>query len=108
VIRPQFWVIRRVFWLTLGAVLGIAGYRRALALARSLTPSAQAGRLAGFAADVRAGMAEYMERHPAGGASTLESHGERRQLRGGPGGPARPARSRPPDDHDDDDDKDGR
>ena len=30
-------MIRRVFWLTLGAALGISGYRRATALARAIT-----------------------------------------------------------------------
>jgi uncharacterized protein with LGFP repeats len=92
-------VIRRLFWLSLGAVLGVSGYRRAVALARSLSPVAQAGRMAGFLADVREGMAVYMERHPAGGRPTLEGHGERRHVRGQSVGRSR---SRP------DDDKDGR
>ena len=31
-------MIRRLFWLVLGAVLGVSGYRKATALARSLRP----------------------------------------------------------------------
>jgi hypothetical protein len=92
-------VIRRLFWLTLGAVLGVSGYRRVTALMRSLSPAAQAGRAGRFLADVREGMAAYMERQPLGRPSTLESHGERRQVRGQSAGQAR---SRP------DEDKDGR
>jgi fermentation-respiration switch protein FrsA (DUF1100 family) len=33
-------VIRRGFWLTLGAVIGVTGYRRAARLARSVLPAA--------------------------------------------------------------------
>jgi hypothetical protein len=68
-------MIRRLFWLVRGAILGVAGYRRATALARSLRP-APPGSLADFAADVREGMALYMERQ-AGGPSTLEGHARR-------------------------------
>ena len=50
-------MIRRMFWLTLGAVLGVTGYRKATAFARSLRPAPRASGLAEFAADVREGMA---------------------------------------------------
>jgi hypothetical protein len=36
-------VIRRGFWLTLGAVIGVTGYRRAARLARSVLPAAAVG-----------------------------------------------------------------
>jgi hypothetical protein len=36
-------VIRRGFWLAAGAVLGVAGYRRATRLARSLAPAISSG-----------------------------------------------------------------
>jgi hypothetical protein len=64
-------VIRRGFWLAAGAVLGVTGYRRATRFARALAgqPSAQRARTAagglvsaaGFAKDVRDGMAEYWD-----------------------------------------------
>ena len=86
-------MIRRLFWLTLGAVLGVAGYRRAAALARSLRPVPR-GNLAGFAADVREGMALYMERQAARAPSfTLEGHAKRGLPRG-----AAPARTDEPKD----------
>ena len=66
-------MIRRLFWLTLGAVLGVAGYRRLTALARAVSPAARAPGLARFAGDVREGMQLYRERLPANAASTLES-----------------------------------
>ena len=87
-------MIRRLFWLVLGAALGIAGYRRASRAARMLLPnSGPAGQVGGrparaalahgassgltqpargrsagpgtaaFVRDVRAGMAEYLDRH---------------------------------------------
>jgi hypothetical protein len=84
-------VIRRLFWLLAGAVLGVTGYRRAGRLARSLRPASAvrpagrvlravawprhpAGRPAGRAArshvapfleDVRDGMEIYLDRHAA-------------------------------------------
>jgi hypothetical protein len=88
-------VIRRLFWLLAGAVLGVTGYRRAGRLARSLRPTsairpagrvlravtwpghgpagragragspAAAGRVAPFLADVRDGMDIYLDRHAA-------------------------------------------
>ncbi len=82
-------MIRRLVWLGIGAVLGITGYRRVTRAAKSLLPSgdllAPLGRrsagsgparqvpartsarggagTAAFVRDVRAGMAEYMDRH---------------------------------------------
>jgi hypothetical protein len=64
-------VIRRLFWLTLGAVMGVAGYRRATALVRSLSPGHRARELTRFASDVREGMELYMERHPGQAPPTL-------------------------------------
>jgi len=78
-------VIRRGFWLGLGAVLGIAGYRRVTRAVRMLTPQSVAQRALGrgpesgqrftarglgsetasFARDVRAGMTEYLDAHDA-------------------------------------------
>ena len=94
---------RRLFWLVLGAVLGVTGYRKATAIARSLRPAPRASALAEFAADVREGMAVYMERQAQPPASTLEGH----RPRGLPAG--RPAASQPrPDPHHHDELKDGR
>jgi hypothetical protein len=82
-------MIRRLIWLAIGAVLGITGYRRVTRAAKSLLPRADLlaplGRRSGsgpsrqiparspasgagagtaaFVRDVRAGMAEYMDRH---------------------------------------------
>jgi hypothetical protein len=91
-------MIRRLFWLLLGAALGVAGYRRAAALARTLNPARGAGGLAGFAADVREGMALYMARHSGDTPSTLEGHP--------PSGPAPGRRALRNNDHNDQ--KDGR
>ena len=98
-------MIRRTFWLVLGAVLGVAGYRKATAIARSLRPAPRANAIAGFAADVREGMAVYMERQAQPPASTLEGHRRRGLPAGGPatGGP-RPG----PGTHHHDELKDGR
>lgn len=57
-------MIRRLFWLALGAALGIAGYRRAAALART-APALRARELGRFAGDVREGMALYRQRQLA-------------------------------------------
>jgi hypothetical protein len=96
-------VIRRGFWLAVGAALGVSGYRRAQRLARSggvVTVAATAGRSAvhgaAFARDVRAGMAlyrdgperdargRYLDRHQAGAGRTLDSQqrAARRPARG--------------------------
>lgn len=90
-------MIRRLFWLVLGAVLGITGYRRATALARAVSPAGAARGLTRFVADVRDGMDLYLERPPGGysrrrpsdAASTLESHREPEQLSGPPTGRGR-------------------
>jgi hypothetical protein len=84
-------VIRRLFWLLAGAVLGVTGYRRAGRFARSLRPASAVGpagrvlravarpghpavrsagqpapgRVAPFLADVRDGMEIYLDRHGA-------------------------------------------
>jgi hypothetical protein len=58
-------MIRRAFWLVVGAALGITGYRRLTRLVsagRANRPD-RAARTAAFMRDVRAGMAEYMDRH---------------------------------------------
>jgi hypothetical protein len=76
-------VIRRGFWLTIGAALGIAGYRRLERLARALRPrnlivpsasrpSPPSG-VAAFGRDVRAGMARYMESQTTRSGPTLVS-----------------------------------
>ena len=75
-------MIKRMIWLAIGAVLGITGYRRLTRAAKSLLPhsdllarrgagpaparrtsagDAGAGTVA-FVRDVRAGMAEYLDR----------------------------------------------
>jgi hypothetical protein len=96
-------MMRRLFWLVLGAVLGVTGYRKATAIARSLRPAPRASALAEFAADVREGMAVYMERQAQPPASTLEGHRRRGLPAGGP------AASQPrPDNHHHDELKDGR
>jgi hypothetical protein len=84
-------MIRRLFWLLAGAVLGVTGYRRAGRFARSLRPASAvrpAGRVlravtwpghpatgraggaardhvAPFLADVRDGMEMYLDHHAA-------------------------------------------
>ena len=96
-------MIRRLFWLVLGAVLGVTGYRKATAFARALRPAPRASGLAEFAADVREGMALYMERQAGPPASTLEGH----RRRGLPAG--RPEATQPrPDNNHHDELKDGR
>ncbi len=74
-------MIRRLFWLTLGAALGVAGYRRLTALARAVSPAARASGLTRFAGDVRDGMQLYMERQPASRDSSLEGPERARQPR---------------------------
>jgi hypothetical protein len=85
-------MIRRGFWLVAGAAIGVAGYRKATRLARTLTGQSSGPRLtqgagasvapwpvrlgvgarsaAAFARDVRDGMADYLAEHgnsePAG------------------------------------------
>lgn len=108
-------MIRRGFWLLLGAAIGVSGYRRASRLAQSITGSPQrrralldgrdaaaaradrdsgeggAVRGAGFVAflrDVHEGMAEYLDRHPPRSGHTLGSQREPGQLPGRAGKPA--------------------
>ncbi len=96
-------MMRRLFWLVLGAVLGVTGYRKATAIARSLRPAPRASALTEFAADVREGMAVYRERQAQPPAPTLEGQ----QRRGLPAG--RPAAGQPrPGTHHHDELKDGR
>ncbi|HLX49710.1 MAG TPA: hypothetical protein VKS82_15380 [Streptosporangiaceae bacterium] len=77
----------RLFWLTVGAGLGISGYRRANRLVRGFTrqvaprPRLQITGLAEFARDVRDGMDLYqeqqrlnIERRRACGGHTLDVH----------------------------------
>jgi hypothetical protein len=65
-------VIRRLFWLALGAVIGVTGYRRLTAVARAISPGPRARELTRFADDVREGMELYMERHPGQAPPTLK------------------------------------
>jgi hypothetical protein len=83
-------MMRRMFWLVLGAVLGVTGYRKATMIARSLRPAPRASALAEFAADVREGMAAYLERQAQPPASTLEGHRRRGLPAGGPASQPRP------------------
>lgn len=74
-------MIRRLFWLLTGALLGVAVYRRATALARSLSPPRRAESLACFVSDVRAGMDDYMARRPGVAPHTLDNQQTRSALR---------------------------
>ena len=70
-------MIRRGFWLTVGAAGGIMGYRR---VAR-VTKRAWARETIRFTRDVREGMDQYMARHPGRpgptlGASSVVSRGD--------------------------------
>ncbi|HEY3976534.1 MAG TPA: hypothetical protein VGM79_04615 [Streptosporangiaceae bacterium] len=107
-------MIRRGFWMAVGAAIGVSGYRRASRLARTVFPAgpgsalaagpggrarppaitgrgllaaaASAGRGtaqgAAFARDVRAGMAEYLDRQGDQAGRTLGS--QRDGQRAGP------------------------
>ena len=73
-------MIRRVFWMIAGALLGVTGYRRVSRLARAVSLGGRHGAhgprahgdlaqgVARFARDVRDGMELYTDRrlHPAG------------------------------------------
>jgi hypothetical protein len=65
-------VIRRMFWLTIGAALGIAGYRRATALVRAISPGPRARELTRFAGDVREGMEIYRQRQLPAARAALD------------------------------------
>lgn len=61
-------MIRRMLWLCIGAVLGVAGYRKAAArvnaAARALRPGGDRGQeVVDFARDVREGMRLYRASH---------------------------------------------
>ena len=58
-------MIRRAFWLVAGAALGITGCRRLTRLvgAGKASRHGRSAATAAFMRDVRAGMAEYMDRH---------------------------------------------
>ena len=73
--------MRRLFWLSAGAVLGVAGYRRVTRLARTVGAAARPAAAPGnawtdgaarFARDVRDGMELYADRHPGLTGRTLE------------------------------------
>jgi len=99
--------MRRLFWVSAGAVLGVAGYRRVSRLARAVTAGGRPGAPPGsarvpagltqgaarFARDVRDGMELYTDRHPGLAGRTLEGQQARarRPRRAGPGeqGPGR-------------------
>jgi hypothetical protein len=65
-------MIRRLFWLSLGAALGISAYRRATALGRALLPGPRARELTRFAGDVREGMEIYRQRQLTSARPALE------------------------------------
>lgn len=65
-------MIRRLFWLTLGAVLGITAYRRATAVARAIMPGPRAREITSFAGDVREGMQIYRQRQLQASRPALE------------------------------------
>jgi hypothetical protein len=81
-------MIRRLFWLIAGVLLGVTGYRRLTRLARAIAPGGAGGRravaparphgrelvrgAAAFAHDVREGMELYTDRHPRLAGRTLE------------------------------------
>jgi hypothetical protein len=78
-------MIRRLFWMTLGAVAGVTGYRRVSRLARAIQPWAdRGGRRDGwpgggssrgaalFLRDVRDGMELYVDRRSRAAGPTLE------------------------------------
>jgi hypothetical protein len=78
-------MMRRLFWMVAGALLGVSGYRRVRRLARVVTAGGRrGGGLAGgqwarsvtlFARDVRDGMDLYTEGHPRLAGRTLGDTG---------------------------------
>jgi hypothetical protein len=92
-------VIRRLFWLIAGVLLGVTGYRRATRLARTFALGSRGARgapgsgrartaarphgrdlmrgAAEFAHDVREGMELYTDRHPRLAGRTLEGQQSR-------------------------------
>lgn len=71
---------RRLRWLVIGAVIGIAGYRR-LTRASLPAPAARLRAMPAFLRDVRAGMAEYEQQYRAQLARRHE-HGRDNQKAG--------------------------
>lgn len=65
-------MIRRLFWLSLGAAVGITGYRRVTAVARAIMPAPRTRELARFAGDVREGMDIYRRRQIQASRPALE------------------------------------
>jgi hypothetical protein len=98
-------MMRRLFWVIVGALLGVTGYRRLRRLARAVTlggrrdtvpgkawgrdamPGGWARSAALFARDVRDGMEQYADRHPRLAGRTLEGQQARARRRhaAGPG-----------------------
>ena len=83
-------MIRRVFWLALGAAGGIMGYRRVARLSRRSLPrdTIRASRMtrgvrgiSSFSRDVREGMALYSARRPRAIGSTLPPNQQRRNVK---------------------------
>jgi hypothetical protein len=91
-------MIRRVFWLTVGAVGGIMGYRRAVSLGRQVKGRSVARdavratrEVQSFSRDVREGMELYSGRRPRAISPTLRATAVQR------GGTLRPPGEPPPD-----------
>jgi hypothetical protein len=98
-------MMRRLFWVIVGALLGVTGYRRLRRLTRAVTlggrrdpapgrargrdpmPGGWARSTALFARDVREGMELYADRHPRLAGRTLEGQQARarRPQGAGPG-----------------------
>jgi hypothetical protein len=98
-------MMRRLFWVIVGALLGVTGYRRLRRLGRAVTlggrrdaapgrargrdviPGGWARSAALFARDVREGMELYADRHPRLAGRTLEGQQARarRPQAAGPG-----------------------
>jgi len=64
-------MIRRGFWVALGAVGGIMGYRRVASLGRRAPAARWARETIRFARDIREGMDLYTARHPGRPGPTL-------------------------------------
>ena len=85
-------MIRRGFWLTVGAAAGIIGYRRVSAVSRRLSGKLTAGGARGavgvagetvrFARDVREGMELYSARHSEPPGPTLDTNHDPRSKDG--------------------------
>jgi len=90
-------LIRRLFWVTVGALVGVTGYRRLTRMARVVGAGGRRGArpprgarrgpagldwargAALFARDVREGMELYSDRHPRLAGRTLEGQRARAQ-----------------------------